>query len=254
MRQPDVPLPTGYRLAFFETIDSTNAEALRLAEAGEPGPIWIWAREQTAGRGRMARGWASPVGNLYASLLLRTACPVDTALQLVFVAGLAAHDAVSDLCQGSLQLKWPNDLLLAGRKLAGVLIESIAGAEAAGATVVIGTGLNLVAHPKDALRPATDLSAHSITLDAAAAFERLAEATAARLEAWGEGAGFEPIRTSWEERALPIGAEIRVRLSDGERCGIYAGIDSTGALRLIETGGDELRVTTGDVFLDGPGD
>ncbi|MGI9382164.1 MAG: biotin--[acetyl-CoA-carboxylase] ligase [Methyloligellaceae bacterium] len=253
MRQPDVQLPTGYRLAYYETIDSTNAEALRLAEAGEPGPVWICAGEQSAGRGRMGRGWVSPAGNLHASLLLRTACPVDTALQLVFVAALAAHDAVADLCQEPLQLKWPNDLLLAGRKLAGVLIESVGGSDRAGATIVIGTGLNLAAHPEDALKPATDLAAHSIALGVPEALERLARATAARLETWGEGTGFDAIRTGWEERALPIGAEVRVRLNDRDRLGTYAGIDPTGAMRLMEAGGGELRVTTGDVFLAAPG-
>ena len=253
MPQPDVQLPTGHRLAYFDTIDSTNAEALRRAEAGERGPLWICAAEQFAGRGRMGRGWMSPAGNLHASLLLRTACPVDTALQLVFVAGLAVHDAVSDLCPEPLQLKWPNDLLLAGRKLAGVLIESVGAGEGTGATVVVGTGLNLASHPEEALRPATDLAAHSIALKAPEALQRLAVATAAWLEVWGEGAGFEKIRRSWEEKALPVGEEIRVRVNDDERLGTYAGIDGMGALRMIETDGSEARITTGDVFLRAPG-
>ncbi|MCG8560801.1 MAG: biotin--[acetyl-CoA-carboxylase] ligase [Hyphomicrobiales bacterium] len=253
MPQPDVQLPTGHRLACFDTIDSTNAEALRRAELGEHGPLWICAAEQCAGRGRMGRGWASPAGNLHASLLLRTACPVDTALQLVFVAGLAVHDAVSDLCREPLQLKWPNDLLLSGRKLAGVLIESVGGSERPGATIVVGTGLNLVAHPEEALRPATDLAAHSIDLAVPEALQRLATATATRLETWAEGAGFAQIRESWEERALPVGEAIRVRINDHERLGTYAGIDAMGALRMIETGGNETRITTGDVFLQASG-
>ena len=252
MKQPDVVLPPGYRLAFFNRVESTNAEALRRAEGGEAGGLWVWALEQSAGRGRAGRRWASPRGNLFASLLLRPACGLETALQLVLVAGLALHDAVDGARRGSALLKWPNDLLLAGRKSGGILLESVGSAADEDATVVIGTGLNLASHPADALKPATDLASHGIELTPREGFERLARATARRLEIWRDGAGFDRIRADWEARALPVGQDIRVRAGDGDRMGTYLGIDCTGALRLRDADGREHRITTGDVFLSAP--
>lgn len=252
MKQPDVVLPAGYRLAFFNKVESTSAEALRRAEGGEPEGLWVWALKQSAGRGRAGRRWESPPGNLYASLLLRPSCSMETALQLVFVAGLALHDTVDGAFRGRALLKWPNDLLLAGRKSGGILLESVATTANEGVTVVIGTGLNLACHPANALTPATDLASHGIVLTPNQGFERLARATARRLAAWREGAGFERIRADWEERAMPVGQDIRVRVGDGDRMGTYAGIDAKGALRLRDADGSEHRITTGDVFLAAP--
>ncbi len=160
-------LPSGYRLTFHESIDSTNAEALRLAGAGEDGGLWIWAAVQEAGRGRAGRSWASPAGNLHASLLLRPRVPLATALQLSLLAGVAAHDAVSALAAGAgvtptLRLKWPNDILLDDAKLGGILLESRSGAEADAPAVVIGIGLNLARAPDDLGRPVASLAAAGI--------------------------------------------------------------------------------------------
>lgn len=243
-------LPPGHRFVRFDTVDSTNAEALRLAEAGERGPLWVWAHAQTAGRGRSGRPWHSPAGNLYASLLLRPSCPLETAPQLALVAAVAAHDAVIALGNGrlaqALAIKWPNDLLLAGDKVGGILLES---AQPTDIAVVIGTGLNLVAHPGDAIRPATDLASHGISAAPAAALACLARATAAWLAVWDEGRGFETVRAAWEARAVPPGHRLRVRLDGREEEGIYGGIDAQGALRFVRAGGEVARVTAGDVFL-----
>lgn len=254
MTAQDVALPTGYRLAFHELLDSTNAEALRRAAAGEAGHLWVWAAAQSAGRGRSGRQWESLSGNLFASLLLRPACGLETALQLVLVAGLAAHDTVAGLLDGgpsdpSLTLKWPNDLLLGDEKVAGILIESMSAAPETGCTVVVGTGINLAAHPGQALYPATNLASHGLDVAPGDAFERLAEATVTWLEVWREGAGIEAIRQAWEARAIAIGRPIRVRLATGDLEGTYAGIDETGALRLAQADGSETRVTAADVFL-----
>src|SRR5262245_61818354 len=116
----------GWRLIALDRTGSTNQEALRLARSGEAGPLWITAVEQTAGRGRRGRSWHSPPGNHYASLLLTDPGPADRAPQLSFVAALALHDAVSALAPGlssRLRFKWPNDLLLDGAKVAGILVE-----------------------------------------------------------------------------------------------------------------------------------
>src|SRR6266566_10111148 len=114
-------------LVFLDLVDSTNAQALRLARAGERGPHWIVAKEQSAGRGRRGRAWISPGGNLYATLMLTDPAPATAAPQLGFVASLALHDAAvatAPALASRLALKWPNDLLCAGRKIAGILIEA----------------------------------------------------------------------------------------------------------------------------------
>lgn len=251
MTRQGPPLPPGYSEIRLRRTDSTNAEAWRRARDGAEGGLWIRAEVQEAGRGRSGRRWESPEGNLYASLLLRPACAPQTVLQLSFVAGLAAFDAVAALgetLRGHLALKWPNDLLLDGAKLGGVLLESLNGAGGTPA-VVIGTGLNLAGHPPDTATPATHLAAHGVDASPDEAFHRLARATAQWLDEWADGAGWEAVRSAWLERGPPIGAPISVRLADGEITGRYAGIDGQGALVLKNGDEGEKRITAGDVFL-----
>jgi BirA family biotin operon repressor/biotin-[acetyl-CoA-carboxylase] ligase len=140
-------LPAGYRLLRLETVDSTNAEARRRAEAGEPGPLWVWSTRQSAGRGRNGRSWQSQPGNLFASLLLGLNCTLATASQLALLAGVAAYDAIAKLLPDAggsdLLLKWPNDVLIKGDKAAGMLLESATEKTPNRCKVVIGTGINL---------------------------------------------------------------------------------------------------------------
>lgn len=244
-------LPAGYRALAFERLDSTNAEAMRRAAAGEPAGLWVWSLIQSEGRGRAGRGWDSPAGNLHASVLLRPRCNVETALQLAFVAGLTVHDLVRALLpEGAPRpsLKWPNDVLIDDRKVSGVLLESAAGADAGECVVVVGFGVNLARHPTDALRPATDVARHGANVPPRLAFQHLTGALHGRLVQWNEGAGFDAIRGYWEERALPVGHRIRVRLQDREEHGRYGGIDASGALRLVVGSGAERRIAAGDVF------
>lgn len=245
------PLPSGYSEIRLERIDSTNAEALRRARDGAEGGLWVRADVQEEGRGRSGRRWESPEGNLYASVLLRPTCALETALQLSFVAGLAVFEAVAALDEtfrNRLALKWPNDLLLDEAKLGGILLESVNGANGA-PVIVIGTGLNLAGHPPGTAMPATHLAAHGAEVSPNDAFQRLARATAQWLDEWDHGAGWETVRSAWLERGLRVGAPVRVRLSDREIAGYYAGIDGQGALLLGNGDGGEKRITAGDVFL-----
>jgi BirA family biotin operon repressor/biotin-[acetyl-CoA-carboxylase] ligase len=253
MHHGGLDLPSGYRLAFHETIDSTNAEALRLAGEGEDGGLWIWAGAQAAGRGRAGRNWTSPAGNLHASLLLRPRVPLVTALQLSLLAGVAAHDAVCALAAGAgvtpaLRLKWPNDILLDGAKLGGILLESRVGADANAPAVVIGTGLNLSRAPGDLARPVASLADAGIGARPAQAFAALAWATAEWIAHWHNGMSFESIRAAWLERAKPLGGPISVRLGADLVSGMFLGIDEMGALRLATENG-ERRITAGDVSI-----
>src|SRR6185312_2770364 len=234
----------------LEGTGSTNAEALTLARAGERGPLWITAARQTQGRGRRGNAWVSLAGNLHASLLLTALCAPDKAPQLSFGAGLALHDAVAACAPQvapMLALKWPNDLLLAGAKVAGILLE---GESDPAFAVVIGMGVNCAAHPEGTPYPATDLAAAGAKVAPSALFEGLASAIERRLAQWSDGAGFAAIRADWLTRAAGLGQEISVRLPEREFTGHFEGLDEAGRLLVMQADGVSA-VTAGEVFALG---
>jgi BirA family biotin operon repressor/biotin-[acetyl-CoA-carboxylase] ligase len=234
------------------TIDSTNAEALRRATLGEAGPLWIWAGEQGSGRGRRARVWASPPGNLYATLLLTLDGPATRLTEIGHVAGLAVHDAVSGFLAGrdrQVALKWPNDLLVDGEKISGLLIESVGLGTGGPWSLAVGIGINLASHPRDAAWPATDLAALGVVAEPAVALERLADDFARWLAVWRQGDGGERLRRSWAERVAGVGETITVALPEETLTGRFAALDDTGALVLHMTDGTQRRIMAGDVFL-----
>ena len=238
------------RIVALEEIDSTNAEARRLAEAGERGPVWITAQRQNAGRGRRGRAWETGAGNLAATYLFVTERRPAEAAQVSFVAALAAADLACAFVPAALvSLKWPNDLLLADSKAAGILVES--GTLAGQALwVAVGMGVNLATAPVSADRPATTFAAHMrapppAPLDALAV---LADALESWRDVW-ERAGFSPIAAAWTERAYGIGAPCVARLPTETVEGVAEGLDVDGALRLRTAAGEVRRITAGDVFF-----
>jgi BirA family transcriptional regulator, biotin operon repressor / biotin---[acetyl-CoA-carboxylase] ligase len=253
MRLSSAAAAAGYRLAAHDTLASTNAEALTLARRGERGPLWVVAREQTAGRGRRGNAWISPPGNLYASLLLTDPAPPECAPQLSFVAVLALHDAVAACAPAlreTLALKWPNDLLCGGRKLAGILIESERVADAL--AVGIGIGVNCESHPGGTPYRATDLKGEGAAVGAEALFEALTACMARRLAQWRRGGGFAEIRADWIARAAGLGGDIRARLPDKEIVGHGEGLDEHGRLLLRLPDGSLHAIAAGEVFpIDG---
>lgn len=254
MKSSGIDLPSGYRLAFLDSVDSTNAEAFRLAGQGESSGLWVWAMSQDAGKGRTGRSWASPPGNLYASLLIRPRVPVKTALQLSLLAGIAAYDAISSLASGAgkrldLRLKWPNDILIGAAKLGGILLESTSGPHKDTPAIVIGTGVNLTHAPQDLNRPVTTLNSAGVPASARQAFAALAWTTAEWLVRWREGGAFDAIRAAWLERAQPVGGPISVKIGGDLLNGTFLGIDEVGALRLSLASGEERRITAGDVAI-----
>ena len=244
-------LPCGCRALFLPETTSTNAEAMAVALDGVPPPLWVWAGRQTKGRGRLGRDWDSPVGNLYASLFLQPGCPTQAIGGLPLVAGLAAREAISTLTGGALaqqlRLKWPNDIMLDGAKLGGVLIESVV-LDAGSRIVVIGTGLNLASAPSGLERSVTSLEARGFFVAPEQALNALAEATLRWLEIWRNGAGFTQIRASWLRYAVPLGAPMSVTVGRDKVAGRFAGLDETGALRLHQDG-RERTITAGDVAI-----
>jgi BirA family transcriptional regulator, biotin operon repressor / biotin---[acetyl-CoA-carboxylase] ligase len=238
-----------YRLLAHETVTSTNAEALTLARRGERGPLWITAMRQTAGRGRRGSEWSSEAGNLYATLLLCDPSPPEHAPELSFVTALAVHDATLDCAPAlppKLALKWPNDLLCGGGKLAGILIES-EGVDGHLA-VAIGIGVNCRHHPDETAYPATDLAAAGTDVSAEALFWALSDRMLQRLAQWRKGDGFAAVRSDWMARVAGIGGDMRVRLPGSEFVGRGEAIDERGRLILRLADGSVRTIAAGDVF------
>ena len=242
-------LPAAYRLVRYDTVGSTNDEAKRLARAGAEEGTVVWALEQNAGRGRRGRVWASPRGNLYASVIVRPDCPVNRAAQLGFVAALAVGDALGAIFGGAagLSYKWPNDVLLHGHKIAGILLESELGQGAVPAFVVVGVGINLASSPGDAEFPATSIAeqglGHVSPAEALAGFTHHFQAW---VERWRTD-GFAPVRTAWRANAVSLGEAIRVQLDAATLHGRFIDIDQEGAL-LLESAGEFRHISAGDVF------
>ncbi len=244
----------GVEVLRLETVDSTNAEARRRAEAGETGPLWITARSQIAGRGRRGRAWETGAGNLAATLLTTSHKPPAEAAEIAFVAALAVADvALAQVPDALVRLKWPNDVLVDGCKVSGVLIES--GLRPDGRLwLAVGVGVNLKTAPVAADRPATTLADHlradmPAPLSPDAALEALSRAFDQRLATW-EIYGFEPIRTAWTARA-DLGRPCQVRLDQETLEGVAEALEADGALRLRLADGGVRRIMAGDVFFPG---
>jgi BirA family transcriptional regulator, biotin operon repressor / biotin---[acetyl-CoA-carboxylase] ligase len=232
-----VDLPAGFSLIERNLVDSTNSEAARLIAGGAGHGTVVVAAAQTAGRGRRGRGWVSPPGNLYLSLIVELAAGRDPG-QLAFVAALGAADALAP--HGDVRLKWPNDVMLDGGKLAGILIE------VENRLAVVGLGVNLVIAPEDGTRvPAT-------TLAAAPPPDRLAAAFCNHFDRWYRrwvADGFAPVREYWLSRADGLGDPVEVRLPRETLTGRFAGLDEAGGLMLDRPDGARRIIAAGDVYF-----
>lgn len=229
---------------------STNDEALDRARAGDPGRLWITATSQTGGRGRNGRSWTSEPGNLFASLLLIDPAPPRRAAELGFVTSLALAHALRELLGGdaALRIKWPNDILYDGAKLAGILLESAPLPR--GLACVAGIGVNCGSNPDGPLLyRTTSLSAvagREVTPDIV--FEALSASMARWLDVWSQAAGFETIRAEWLALAAGLRDKIRVTRPKDVVEGVFKTIDGTGRLLLQQDSG-EVAIDAGDVFL-----
>ena len=252
--------PAGVTVFARGTTKSTNQDARELAIRGAPHLSLVWAERQAGGRGRGARAWHSPPGNVYWSLLLRPEAHWPAISQLAHVSALAVHAALRPHVPARLPvtLKWPNDVLIDGRKVAGILIE--AGGVTAGTAgrltahwVVVGVGINVLLHPvAGALYPATSLAAAGSTADRDRILVDLTGAFLALLGRWS-AEGFGSLRQDYLERAHGLGARVTVRISSGRDdviSGIHDGVDEHGRLLLRLDGGAVRIVSAGDVFFD----
>lgn len=246
-----VALPPRYRLVALDVIDSTNEEAKRLARTGAPDGTLVWAQRQDAGRGRRGRAWASPSGNLYCSLLCRPGRPLNDCAAMSFLAAVAVGDALRTFVPSSaeVRLKWPNDVLINGRKVAGILLEAETTPRGVVDWLVVGVGINISSHPEIADYATTSLKA--VGVESVSAADMLA-AFADRLAFWANQwreEGFGPVRRAWLDRAQGIGKAVTARLPAETVEGHFVGLDDDGALLLDGFDGERRRIMVGDVFF-----
>jgi BirA family biotin operon repressor/biotin-[acetyl-CoA-carboxylase] ligase len=227
----------------YDSITSTNDEAMRLAREGAAHGTIVHADEQTAGRGRLSRRWLSPPGNLYLSIVLRPDVSEARVIEIGFVAALAVADAVNALLPRRLRatLKWPNDVLVSGGKIAGILLERSDDA------LILGVGLNVLHAPTGVSYQVSTIVGCGGLATVDGARERLLSALANWFDTWRQE-GFAPIRTAWLARAHPIGSTVRVRLGERFVTGTFAALDDDGAL-LLDTSEGRTRVVAGDVQM-----
>lgn len=245
---PKPDLPAGFHLIALGDVRSTNDEARRLAAEGAPDGTVVWARSQSGGRGRYGRTWSSPPGNLYVSLLLRPRASPATVLQLGFVAAVALAEALDRrVAASALSLKWPNDVLLNGRKIAGMLLESATGAGTLD-WLIVGMGVNLASFPAGTVFPATSLANDGYPAPAPAeVLVDLCDRFAAWRARW-RAEGFGPVRQAWLGRAYRRGQAIEVRLEREQASGVFVDLDESGALVLDPPAGPRRLVSFGEVF------
>jgi BirA family transcriptional regulator, biotin operon repressor / biotin---[acetyl-CoA-carboxylase] ligase len=249
----------GYGLAAFDQIGSTNVEAMSRARDGECGPMWFVTSEQTAGRGRRNRPWIAPRGNLASSILEVIDVSPQVAATLGFAAGLALEAALQRLSietsmrsAGSdhmkFSLKWPNDVLAGGHKLAGILLEAeaVAGDRLA---VVVGIGTNVVAAPEGTPTPATSLAALGVHIGAEELFSELSDAWTEFRGIWDDGRGFAEIRRLWLGRAAGLGQTVAIQSGGTAVEGTFDTIDASGCMIVRTPDGRLVPISAGDVYF-----
>jgi len=244
-----------YHLLSYDAIDSTNEEAKRLAGGGASHGAVIWAKRQTAGRGRMGREWVSAEGNLFVTVLLNPEVDLPKAAQLSFVAALAAAETVEGIVNEPKKVacKWPNDILFDGKKIAGILLESFATTEPTGGNrhwVAVGIGINVDNFPEHVMFPATCLRDAGVEIiSAKIVLSRLVSNFIQRYDHWAND-GFGAVEKEWTKRAYHLHKKLEVIVGEDLYSGTFEGIDAGGQLLLRTKKGAALTpIAAGDVFF-----
>lgn len=237
---------TRYEVRHYDSIGSTNDEAVRLANEGAPHGTVVHADQQTVGRGRLSRRWQSPPGNLYVSIILRLDTTPARTMEIGFVAALAVADAIDTMLpkQERTTLKWPNDVLVRDGKISGILLEQ------AGDALILGIGINVLQPPGGvSYNVSTIVGCGGLgTVDGMRS--ALLTALANWLDIWDQD-GFPAVRAAWLSRAHPPGTPLRVVVGDHSIEGRFAGLDPDGAL-LLDTAEGRKRYVAGDTSLSAP--
>jgi BirA family biotin operon repressor/biotin-[acetyl-CoA-carboxylase] ligase len=240
-----------FRHVALDAVGSTNSECLARARQGDPGNLWVTAIRQTGGRGRRGRAWFSEPGNLYASLLLIEPAPVEYLHSLPLAVAVAVHRAIRQVMppgSAPVEIKWPNDILIDGKKTCGILLEGESLPDGRRA-LVIGCGINIAVQPDEGLYPVTSLANEGASVSPDELFARLFLTMAETLQVWDRGAGIATTIEQWRAAARGIGETITVNLPDRSLSGRFAGIDEAGRLVLDTGNGMTQAIAAGDVFF-----
>ncbi|ETR75317.1 biotin [Afipia sp. P52-10] len=238
---------SGYRLASFDSIGSTNAEGLERARSGERGPLWLVTDHQVSGRGRRNRAWVSPRGNLASSILEVMDVSPAIAATLGFASGVAMVEALRSLGVGA-ELKWPNDVLLNGAKLCGLLLEAETVADGRLA-VVVGIGTNIVSAPQGTPYPAASLDGAGFSISAEQLFQAFSDSWVESRRLWDNGRGMASLRTRWLGYAAGVGKPISVHVGGHTLAGVFETIDENGHLIILTPEGHRKPIASGEVFF-----
>ncbi|MFK0272266.1 biotin--[acetyl-CoA-carboxylase] ligase [Ensifer sp. NPDC090286] len=240
-----------FRHVALDAVGSTNSECLARARQGDPGNLWVTAIRQTGGRGRRGRAWFSEPGNLYASLLLIEPAPVEQLHSLPLAVAVAVHRAIRQVMppgSAPVEIKWPNDILIDGKKTCGILLEGESLPDGRRA-LVIGCGINIAVQPDEGLYPVTSLANEGASVSPDELFARLFLTMAETLQVWDRGVGIAATIEQWRAAARGIGETITVNLPDRSLSGRFAGIDEAGRLVLDTGNGMTQAIAAGDVFF-----
>lgn len=244
-----------YRLDIYDIVGSTNQIALECALGGDRGKVWIVSKNQQGGRGRLGRHWQTSSGNLASTLLLNEAFPLPAIANLGFIAGVTLAQTINELLEDaglsenySVKLKWPNDVLINGSKLCGILVETtkLSGSHYG---IAIGMGTNIVAHPKDLPYDAISLGDMGIDVTAEELFERLSHHWHINYSLWKQGKDFAAIRDIWLQYAHGLGGAVNLMLNSELVSGVFETINDDCCLVIRKNTGDFVTVTAGDVFF-----
>lgn len=240
-----INLPEGWRLIVKRETQSTNEDVKNLPAGSDK--TAICAETQTGGRGRMGRRWVSPKGNLFVSFCLELGT-LNQAEIYSFLSAIALIGAMENVCPGiEIKCKWPNDLLVEGEKISGILLET----DGVG-RLIVGIGVNIVAFPEDKmLYPTTSLAAHGFSVTK----ETLLEELLRQFDLWQKrlyDEGKAPVLDAWRQKAYGVGKPIVAHLPDRNVEGVFSGLDNDGRL-LLNTNGEIIKITTGDVFFGSAG-
>ena len=254
----DLQLPDGFNLVAYDCIDSTNEEAKRLALKDAPHGTIVLARSQDEGRGRLGREWVSEPGNLYCSFIMRPDCPLREAAQLSFVMAISVANALVEIfgqnggdpaTPKAIQCKWPNDILIDGKKTAGILLETSIASQGKFEGVIAGVGINIQHFPKETEFSATSLSEHGVThVTVPTVLEIVCDLFAKWYAIW-RTEGFQTIRLAWLDKAYGLGSPINARLSSETVSGLFETLDPQGAMILLDNG-IRRHIAAGDVYFD----
>lgn len=243
-------LPSFFKPVYLNSVDSTNTAAKRLASQGEPEGAIIVANKQTAGRGRGDRKWFSPRGNLYTSTIFRPSCEIQKAAQLSFVGALAVYDMLLQYTASSrISIKWPNDVLIDGGKISGILLESSVDELRSGIWVVVGIGVNIASSPQ--VENNRTVALNDMVGKEVAINDSLV-GLLTRLEFWYKRwriDGFAPVRDAWLERHNPKSTSLMIRLPSEELNGEFLDLDLEGALVVKLPSMRIRRIAAGEIFI-----